>query len=224
MKKTLTILASLLLFTACTPSPTPLGTNLPYRVWEGWEEMKEVLGDHYLYPTYLPEVVERNENPFLHSWYNSSDRKLDADELFYGYSTSFWSLGRTSYSITIQGRDFERQRFTIPTSAPVPRDGRFQENDRFNEHTVTIGGVDIEFVSFYAEFPPEGTSDPDEWLRYQLLNGRAILYSFKIGTVTYEMSWIQYNVEDKYADDEQREAMLRVARSIIEQVVMEVIV
>jgi len=31
------------------------------------------------------------------------------------------------------------------------------------------------------------------------------------------MSWNQYNVEDKYADDEQREEMLKVAKSIIEQ-------
>ena len=108
----------------------------------------------------------------------------------------------------------------FPQLAPfvVPFHGRFQDSDLFNEHTVTIGGIDIEFVSFYSVFSPDGEHpNPDEWYRYNARNGKAVLYTFKIGTVTYEMSWVRHNVEDKYADDEQREGMLRVAKSIIEQ-------
>ena len=38
--------------------------------------------------------------------------------------------------------------------------------------------------------------------------------------VTYEMQWVRYDVdvEDRYDDEAQREGMLRVATSIIEQV------
>ena len=64
MRKTLTVLALLILLVACTPELPRHGGNLPYRVWESREEMREVLGDHYLFPTYLPGVAERSEHIF----------------------------------------------------------------------------------------------------------------------------------------------------------------
>ena len=88
MKKVLTALASLFLLTACTPQP---GGNLPYRVWESWEEMKEVLGDHYLFPTYLPEVTEQSEHVNKRSDFNNVPRDSNSDELFFGYGVSYWS-------------------------------------------------------------------------------------------------------------------------------------
>ena len=226
MKKALIVPVLLFLLAACTP-PEPeddrLGGIPLYRVWASWEEMKEVLGDHYLYPTYLPEATERSENPLLQSRHTRGGRERDADELFFGYFALFPGADRMGDEITIQAVDFERRNTVAPLSPIlllyVPFDARFQVEDRFNEHTVTIGGVDIEFVSFYADFSPdEHHPNPDEWFRCNPRNGRAVLYIFTIDTVTYRMSWIQNNVEGKYADDEQREGMLRVARSIIEQV------
>jgi len=210
MRKTLIVPALLLLLVACTPEPELVDGgegSLPYRVWQSWEEMKEVLGDHYLYPTYLPEVAMGSENPSLSSWYENPDRTLHSDELFCGYLAFFPINNRTNDSIAMQVTDYERQTFVMPRLSDLPSyHDRFRHGERFNEHTVTIGGVEIEFSSFYVAFHP------------QARRGRAVLCTFTIDTVTYRMSWVQYDVEDKYADDEQREGMLRVARSIIEQV------
>ncbi|MCL2355912.1 MAG: hypothetical protein FWC70_01975 [Defluviitaleaceae bacterium] len=227
MKKMLLVPVLLLLFVACTPRPESElptgGGNLPYRVWASWEEMKEVLGDHYLYPTYLPAVTALSERPSMRSWFNNVDRTLVADELFHEYLAVFPGNDRMSDEITISATDLERRRFVIPRSPDfppvlVPFNGGFQEEHRFNEHIVTIDDINIEFVSFFAVFSPEGTFDRDEWFRYHPRNGRAVLYTFIIDTVTYEMSWVQFNVEDSHDDSEQREGMLRVATSIIEQV------
>jgi len=224
MKKALLVPVLLLLLAACTPQPEPLiGGNLPYRVWASWEEMKEVLGDHYLYPTYLPEVTALSERPSMRSWFNNIDRASDADELFFGYSALFLGNDRMSDTIIISATDFERQGFVIPRSPDsppflVPLHGRFQEEHRFNEHSVIIGDIDIAFTSFFAYFPPDRTVDPDEWFMHYARNGRAVLYTFIIDTVTYEMSWVQFNVEDGHDDSKQRDGMLRVAMSIIEQV------
>ena len=221
MKKMMSVLALLLLLTSCAPEPeiepAEGGSVISHRVWESWAEMKEVLGDHYLYPTYLPEVADHSERPILRSWFIGGDREGDADELFFGYSASFRSEEGDN-SILIRVIDIERRR------GPWAHLGilydMFKDSPRFNEHIVTKNGVDITFASYFAIPPPPDWwySTSDEWYKYHARNGRAILYSFKIGTVTYEMSWVQFNVEDKYADDEQREGMLRVARSIIEQV------
>ena len=228
MKKllgTFLFLVLLLLFAACTSPDEDTRPNLPYRVWESWEEMKEVLGDHYLYPTYLPEVTQRSEYIFKLSDYNGVPRDRMSNELFSGYMAFFSGGNRMDDSITIQATDFERINYIpVPRASDiipflVPFDGRFQDSYRFNEHIVTIGGIDIEFVSLYTVSPPPiWNPDPDEWFRYYLQNGRAVLYTFKIDNVTYRMSWVQNEVKDKYADDEQREGMLRVAKSIIEQV------
>jgi len=212
----------LILLAACTQQPPPevlRGPNLPYRVWASWEEMKEVLGDHYLYPAYLPEAIKRDEHVFKFSDYNFVPRDSDSDTLFFGYGVHYHS-NRQNDSIFISATD-ENRNAHQPSNVmfPVPFHGRFQESDRFDEHAVTIGDIDVEFASFYAVFPPpDGESNPDVWFRHHARNGRAILYTFEIDAVTYKMSWVQFNVEDKHDDNELREAMLRVARSIIEQV------
>ena len=223
------LFALLFLFAACTQDEPEWGGELPYRVWQSREEMKGALGDHYLYPTHLPETTLRSDDVFKSSWYNPIPRDSKSGELFFGYSVYYYSdwpndrifIRATDYGRMIQHYSRYNTASDIPPLTPtiVPGDIRFQSNDRFNEHTVTIGGIDIKFTSFYALSPlPEGQIDPDEWFRYRARNGRAVLYEFKIDTVIYRMSWTQNNVEDKYADDEQREGMIRVAKSIIEQV------
>ena len=215
MKKSLgtfLFLVLLLLFAACTSPDGGIRPNLPYRVWESWGEMKEVLGDHYLYPTYLPEATERSEHVFLGSGYNSINRELDAEELFFGYYAFYHSNDRDD-SISIRATDYGRWNDEFVPRSP----GTLESSGYFNKHTVTIGGIDIQFSSHYSTFIPPDIS-LDEWNIYHPRNARMVYYSFEIGTVTYFMHWTQFNVEDKYADDEQREGMLRVAKSIIEQV------
>jgi len=223
MKKTIIALVALLiplgiLLCSCQPAK-----NLPYRVWESWDEMKEVLGDHYLYPTYLPEYAGRSKQATLRSYYNHIDRDLEADKLFHGYTVLYSGGSSKDDLIFIRANDGKRQNYveTYPSDLPpfvVPYDGRFQDSDHFYERIVTVGSIDIEFIIFYGEFSPDEGFDPDEWYEHHARNGRAVLYSFQIDTVTYTMTWTQYNVDDKNAYDEQREEMLKVAKSIIEQV------
>ena len=223
MKKMLCMSAALLLLTSCTPPDLTLGGNLPYRVWQSWEEMKEVLGDHYLYPTYMPEVTQRSEHVFRDSYYNLVPRDSSSDELFFGWSVYYHSDWRDD-SISIFATDDGRKNVIWPSNNPFPvRIHSFiRESDRFNEHTVTIGGIDIEFTSFFATVPPPEWwhHTPDEWYKNHARTARAVIYVFEIDTVTYEMQWVQYDVdvEDRYDDEAQREGMLRVATSIIEQV------
>jgi len=226
MKKMMSVLALLFLLTSCAPEPeiepAESGCNLPYRVWESWEEMKEVLGDHYLYPTYLPEAAKQSRISNQRSWFNSNNRELSADELFFGYVARFWNGNTMDDFIEITATDYGKMN-PMNRHRHVPRSLNFpavlENPERFNEHTVTIGGADIEFFTLYGTLPPpEGTTDLEQWHTYHARNARIVYYTFTIDTVTYFMQWSQYNVEDKYADDEQREGMLRVARSIIEQV------
>ena len=221
MKKllgTFLFLGLLLLFAACTSPDEDTRPNLPHRVWESWEEMKEVLGDHYLYPMYLPEYTARSRQFFKISHYNHHDRNWKPDELFFGYIAVFWSGNTMDDFIEIRATDYgRRNRESGNRSLDFP--ATLENPARFNEHTVTIGGIDIEFFTLYGTLPPpQGTTELEQWHTYHARNTRVVYYSFTIGTVTYFMQWSQYDVEDKYADDEQREGMLRVAKSIIEQV------
>jgi len=218
--------------TACTPSqqetlgenPMPRGGgNLPYRVWQSWDEMKEVLGDHYLYPTYLPEFAQQSEHQSMRSWFNNIDRELGADELFFGYAISYRG-GSKDDSLAINATDFGRRSSAYDDLMQALADANApyiepQIYERFNEYTVTVGGIEISFFSIYTTIPPpEWTTNPDEWHTYHPRNSRRVHFVFAIDAVTYEAVWIQYNVEDKYADNEQRDGLLRVAKSIIEQV------
>ncbi|MCL2355911.1 MAG: hypothetical protein FWC70_01970 [Defluviitaleaceae bacterium] len=195
--------------------------NLPYRVWWSWDEMKEGLGDHYLYPTYLPEVAERSERVSMRSDYNVGSRNRESDELFFGYSVRFSGDWQDDV-IYIGAEDGERRNSVFDNARLRPDYAErremlleeiFYERTWFNEHTVTVGGIDIAFNSLYEVYRPSPFEHAD-----RALNRHTIGYTFTIDTVTYWMSWVQLNVEDKYADDEQREVMLRVAVSIIEQV------
>jgi len=217
MKKVLIVPALLLMLVACTPPLTQLGGQLPYRVWESWEEMKEVLGGHYLYPTYLPEFAVQSENPFLVSWYNDMGRELDADELFHGYSAEFRCV-RQNASIFISATDFEKVNNNLirPPFSDSAYETALPERERFNEHIATLNGIDISFFSVYGTFTFSARS-PEEQSTYYHQNARIVHCAFKIDTVDYRISWVQYDVDDKYADDAQREGLLRVATSIIEQ-------
>jgi len=219
INKALIALILLLLFTSCGANIPLLGIrpNLPFRVWDSWEEMKAVLGDHYLYPTYLPEYAEWSKQSTLRSWYNNSNRRLHADELFFGYVARFWSGDTSDDFIEISATDYERM-----NAEPLPRSLDFpaplRNRERFNDHIVTIGGVDINFFTLYGVFFAfDGHPDPDDQHHYHTRNARVVYYTFTIDSITYFMQWSQYNVDDKYADDAQREEMLRVATSIIEQ-------
>jgi len=218
--------------TACTSSQQEtLGkTQIPgggvrklYRVWQSWDEMKEVLGDHYLYPTYLPEFTQWSEQPFMRSWFNSTDRELGADELFYGYDVSYWG-GRKDDIFGISATDYGRRRSIFDDIMQSLEDfnslhGEPLLYERFNSHAVIIGGIEIIFFSMYRTLtPPQGTTDLDAWYTYQPRNYRRVHFAFTIDAVTYEASWTQHNIEDRYADDESREGLLRIAKSIIEQV------
>ena len=181
----------------------------------------EVLGDHYLYPTYLPEAAERSEHVSMGSSFNAGSRNRESDELFFGYFVRFHSGGRND-TISIGASDSERRNVVFDNWPRVPdyaeREQRlleemFSERIQFNEHIVTIGGVDITFNSLYEVHRPRPPANP-----YHPQNRRTVYYAFTIDTVTYTMTWVQFDVEDKYADDELHEAMLRVATSIIEQV------
>jgi len=222
MKKALLVPMFLLLFVACTPQPEPelpTGGNLPYRAWASWEEMKEVLGDHYLYPTYLPDIAGLKERPVRTSWYRDIDTTLDADELFYGYSVMYWG-DRKDDRIYISATDGERRGVRYPPwpGRYAPFEDLLHEGERFNENTVTVGGIAVSFFSAYGALPPpDWTTDPD-WHAYRPHNARIVNYTFTIGAVTYEMSWVQFNVEDGHDDSEQQAEMLRVATSIIKQV------
>ena len=183
------------------------------RNWRNWEEMKHALGNHYLFPTYLPEVTERSLHVSKRPGINSGSRNRSNDELFFGYSV-FYHGGRNDDAIVISAIDIERMDDDLPLSDYAMYESSLYERVRFNEHTVTLGGIDIEFFSVYGTFIPPDVN-PDEWNTYHPRTGRIVHYTFTIDTVIYVMSWIQYDVEDKYADDEQREGMLRVAKSII---------
>ena len=252
MRKTLTALALLLLLVACTPEElTIYRGGPPRRHWESWEEMKEVLGDHYLYPTYLPEFTARSEHAFKHSDFNNVPRDSKSDELFFGYFVRFsgdWQNDSMFISVADSERNnsvfdaLERDEI-IRRYGDLPeeellrklelrrleqrtqRDNLLHERERFNEHVVAAGGIDILFFSVYGLLRPYPLPPPpreqdflDEWYRYHPRNVRIVHGTFTIDTITYEIEWSQYNVDDKYADDEQREGMLRVAKSIIEQV------
>jgi len=215
MKKTIIALVALLiplgiLLCSCQPAK-----NLPYRVWESWDEMKEVLGDHYLYPTYLPEYTRQSKQTSKQSEYNDVPRDSAADELYYRYLVYYTSGNTMDDFMGISATDHNRKNVAPPPNLGSPRERH--DYEQFHEHTVTVDDVDIEFYSSYETLPLQEGFDPDEWFEHHARNARTVSYSFQINTVTYTMSWVQYNVEDKYADDEQREEMLKVAKSIIEQ-------
>jgi len=210
----------LLLFTACGANIPWLGIrpNLPYRVWESWAEMQEVLGDHFLYPTYLPEVAMRSEHILKISDYNHVPRHAESTALFFGYYVIYRGDPKDDFMF-ISAFDVERMNNNLswPFSDYAAHEDLLHERERFNNYIVTAGGIDISFFSVYGTFIPMGESS-DEWNIYHPQTARIVHYTFTIDTVTYEMSWVQHDVDDKYADDAQREGMLRVATSIIEQV------
>jgi len=221
MKKTLLVLAVLLLFTGC--GGRLFGEpSVPFRVWESWEEMLEVLGECYLFPTYLPEFTSRSANVSKMSWYNPAPRDGISDMWHFEYFVHY--LGDSSDDrLFISATDLKRRDGILDDilrSLQSLGDFIIDEPliERFNEHTISIGGVDIAFYSVYNTLlPPQWITDYDEWRAHHPQNMRRVYSTFTIDAVTYGVIWTQFNIEYKYADDEQREGLLRVATSIIEQ-------
>jgi len=184
MKKALLAVAILLLFTGCGNQWLLPEPNLPYRVWHSWEDMKEVLGDYLLFPTYLPEVTEQSRYVFKTSDFSRRPRRpWRFGEVYIQYEVHIqyfdtYLENRMSDSMYIAA--FNVNRTNIDTSILLSSEfhERFLHDSRkFNEHTITIGGIDIAFFSVYGTFG-----------RY-LRNARIVHYTFKIDNVLYVMSW-----------------------------------
>jgi len=228
MKRILLALTALLLLTGCGSRWPFSGGNLPYRVWESWEEMQEVLGDYLLFPTYLPEVTQYSENVFKSSEFYRRPRGWGRGEVYIEYFVLYLSdrphdtVSISAYGAGTAMRISDTLERGHPLDSPpsyVSSRIWFQESDRFDEHIVLIGGIDVRFELFFAtSLPAADYHNLENWHKFNARNGRAIRFSFTIDAITYRMSWTQYNVEDKYAYREQYESATRVATSIIEQV------
>lgn len=213
MKKLLLFAALLIPLTACFLLPKP-ANSMPYRVWKDWDEMKEVLGDDYLYPTYLPECT-KGKVVFLASMYNyyptnpdGTDRRLDPDDpdLYYSYNAAYHSSDYSNDRFYFTAIDYNRYRegWSSTTS----------DNDYYEVFHViieTLNGIDVEFRTRYREYINENSADSI------IPNTMIVSAIFTYNDITYGTNITQFDVEDKYADSEQREELIKVAKSIIEQ-------
>ena len=215
MKKIIAVLMILFctLFTACAPA-----NSLPYKVWADWDEMKEALGDHYLYPTYLPECTEVSEYLYLQSDYNynplnpKGDGTYDPqtypeDDPYYGYWASFSSnVGSVNFVACDYGK------MKSGTHEPVSKSFMYDGYETFHEITESINGIEVNFVTKYVEAGFTPTNIPTS-------SGRIVFAEFEYNGIAYSARLTQYDVgvDDKYADGEVKEELLTVATSIIEQ-------
>ena len=209
MKKAIIALALILctLFTACAPA-----NSVPYKVWADWDEMKEALGDRYLYPTYLPECTETSEDIFLASDYNyyptnpdgtwSHPLSLNDPDLYFGYGVSYNS-NNAEINFSFYVCDYEKRRVASTATSPFGL-------EIFHEITELVNGTEVNFVTKYVDASFSITSIPEP-------NRRVVCADFSNNGITYSMSISQYGVDDKYADDVPKEELLKVAKSIIEQ-------
>jgi len=222
MKKTTTALMTLLIILSlllCSCAP-----GLPYRVWESWDEMKETLGDHYLYPTYLPEFT-KTRSVILVSNYNYYPLipwaiGVSGDKQYFGYWSDYWgeyiSDGLSTDTFRFNACDYERVRErTDETSMSFSAEPFVHRYDYevFNEITETLDGIDIMFVTKYVN-PMEHRDIATD---IPMSNRRSVFIDFKLDGISYSAVITQYDIEEKYADDEPREELLKVAKSIIEQ-------
>jgi len=218
MKKTTTALMTLLIILSLLLCSCASG--LPYRVWESWDEMKETLGDHYLYPTYLPEFIDE-QSVHLESWYNfypinpdgsyiPYNPTQDNEAMFYGYWAMCWVDSTDPYSLRFNACDYEIKRDKTSISFINSPNIVGNYDEILYETTELISNIAVEIVTKYA-------GSRESSVGYIVPNKRTVFIDFEFNSIVYSAIITQRDVTNKYADDEHRDELLKIAKSIIKQ-------
>lgn len=162
--------------------------NLPYKVWDDFEQMKIDIGDHFLYPTYIPKEID---NIICQSWYNSTLFKERAKEPYYGYYCyAYTNSGYPIFSLSANDPSLDR---TIEEGSTTT-----YKREVIESWTEKIMGIEVSITTVYS-------------------GGRTTRIVFEFDGISYGTGYESDNGSDKYTDPVQLEELLKVVTSIIEQ-------
>lgn len=124
------IIMVMLLLTSCG--------STPYKTWEEFEQMKKDVGDHFLYPTYIPDGLSLTSE----SWYNSTLFKERAKNPYYGYTS--YAFDESKCLFCVRAIDPKLKKSAVGDSTQT------YEYETIESWTEDLMGIELSISTIYT--------------------------------------------------------------------------